>query len=69
MNASARPTSALVPCCCAPSECRFVKVAESGLKSPVEMDRLARAGFSAYLIGESLITADDPAAKLQELVG
>ncbi len=46
-----------------------VKVAESGLKSPREMDRLAQAGFAAYLIGESLVTADDPAAKLRELVG
>ena len=46
-----------------------VKVAESGLKSPAEMERLARAGFQAFLIGESLVTAEDPAAKLRELVG
>lgn len=46
-----------------------VKVAESGLKSPVEMDRLRQAGFQAFLIGESLVTAGDPAAKLRELVG
>jgi indole-3-glycerol phosphate synthase len=46
-----------------------VKVAESGLKSPVEMERLGRAGFQAFLIGESLVTTDDPAAKLRELVG
>lgn len=46
-----------------------VKVAESGLKSPAEMERLRRAGFDAFLIGESLVTAADPAAKLRELVG
>lgn len=46
-----------------------IKVAESGLKSTLEMDRLGAAGFTAYLIGESLVTADDPAAKLRELVG
>ena len=27
------------------------------------------AGFDAFLIGESLLLADDPAAQLQELVG
>lgn len=46
-----------------------IKVAESGLNSPAQMDRLRQAGFHAFLIGESLVTADDPAAKLQELVG
>lgn len=46
-----------------------VKVAESGLKSPAEMERLRRAGFHAFLVGESLVTAGDPAAKLRELVG
>lgn len=46
-----------------------IKIAESGLHSPVQMDRLREAGFHAFLIGESLVTADDPAAKLRELVG
>lgn len=46
-----------------------VKVAESGLQSAAEVARLAAAGFQAFLVGESLVTAGDPAAKLEELVG
>ena len=46
-----------------------IKVAESGLHDPADLERLSRAGFGAFLIGESLVTADDPAAKLRELVG
>jgi len=46
-----------------------LKVAESGIASAADVERLARAGFDAFLIGESLLLADDPAAKLAELVG
>jgi indole-3-glycerol phosphate synthase len=46
-----------------------VKVAESGLRSAAEVERLRQAGFDAFLVGESLLTAADPAAKLRELVG
>jgi indole-3-glycerol phosphate synthase len=42
-----------------------LKVAESGLKSGAEVRRLAEAGFHAFLIGESLLLADDPAATLR----
>lgn len=45
------------------------KVAESGIARADEAARLARAGFDAFLIGESLLLADDPAALLGELVG
>lgn len=45
-----------------------VKVAESGLKDAATMARLKDAGFDAFLIGESLLLADDPAAKLADLV-
>jgi len=41
------------------------KVAESGLQSGAEVGRLANAGFHAFLIGESLLLADDPAAQLR----
>ena len=46
-----------------------VRVAESGIASAADVDRLAAAGFDAFLVGESLLLADDPAAKLAELVG
>ncbi len=44
-------------------------VAESGIHSHADVDRLARAGFDAFLIGETLLLAEDPAAKLTELLG
>ena len=46
-----------------------LKVAESGIGSGADVRRLAQAGFDAFLIGESLLLADDPAAKLAELTG
>ena len=46
-----------------------VKVAESGLRSAADLDRLEAAGFDAFLIGESLLTADDPRALLRSLLG
>jgi indole-3-glycerol phosphate synthase len=44
-------------------------VAESGIGSRADVERLAAAGFDAFLVGESLLLADDPAAKLRELLG
>ncbi len=46
-----------------------LKVAESGIHSSCDVERLRSAGFDAFLIGESLVTAQDPAAKLMELMG
>lgn len=45
-----------------------LKVAESGIGSGADVSRLADAGFDAFLIGESLLLAEDPAAKLAELL-
>ncbi len=45
-----------------------LKVAESGISSDVEIRRLAGAGFDAFLIGEALLLADDPAARLRSLL-
>jgi indole-3-glycerol phosphate synthase len=45
------------------------KVAESGIATRADIDRLTAAGFDAFLVGESLLTAADPAAKLRELTG
>ncbi len=44
-------------------------VAESGIASREDIERLAAAGFDAFLVGEALLLADDPAAKLEELAG
>ena len=40
-------------------------VAESGITSRADMDRLADAGYDAFLIGERLITQPDPGAALR----
>lgn len=42
-------------------------VAESGIHTSEDIARLAAADFDAMLIGEALMTADDPGAKLTEL--
>jgi indole-3-glycerol phosphate synthase len=44
-------------------------VAESGLKSNADLLRLRAAGFDAFLIGESLMSAPDPGAALANLLG
>jgi len=44
-----------------------IKVAESGIASGADVARLAAAGFDAFLIGESLLLAADPGAKLRAL--
>ncbi len=46
-----------------------LKVAESGISDRGAIDRLSAAGFGAFLIGESLLLADDPNLKLAELKG
>jgi len=46
-----------------------IGVSESGLKSRQELDRLAAAGYKAFLIGERFMTAPDPAAAIAELMG
>jgi indole-3-glycerol phosphate synthase len=42
-------------------------VAESGIKSRADIDRLTAAGYDAFLVGEHLITQSDPASALREL--
>lgn len=44
-----------------------LKVAESGIATGTDVARLRDAGFDAFLVGESLLLAEDPAAKLEEL--
>lgn len=44
-----------------------VRVAESGIRSAADARRLAEAGYHAVLVGESLVTAADPAAMVAAL--
>ena len=46
-----------------------IVVAASGVSNRAEIDELAAAGARAVLVGQSLVTAPDPAAKLRELSG
>lgn len=46
-----------------------VAVAESGVKTRDDVERIEGAGFDAVLIGETLATSADPSAKLRELLG
>ena len=45
-----------------------VAVSESGLRSATDLARLRDAGFSAFLIGESLMQAPDPSGALRQLL-
>jgi indole-3-glycerol phosphate synthase len=50
-----------------PDEC--IAVAESGLSTNADLVRLRNAGFDAFLIGEHLMRAENPAAALANLLG
>jgi indole-3-glycerol phosphate synthase len=45
-----------------------VRVAESGISIPDDLARLRKAGFDAFLIGESLMRQPDPGAALAALI-
>jgi len=45
------------------------RVSESGIHSAADTSTLRGAGYDAFLIGEALLLADDPGAKLAELRG
>jgi indole-3-glycerol phosphate synthase len=45
-----------------------VRVTESGISSPVDIAKLRKAGYNAFLIGESLMRQADPGAALAELL-
>jgi indole-3-glycerol phosphate synthase len=50
-----------------PEDC--IAVSESGLRTHDHLLRLRSAGFDAFLIGEHLMLAPDPAAALADLLG
>jgi indole-3-glycerol phosphate synthase len=45
-----------------------VAVAESGLRTGADLRRLREAGYSAFLVGESLMAAEDPGQALRSLL-
>jgi len=45
-----------------------LRVAESGIKTRHDIDRLRAAGFDAFLVGESLLRQKDRAAAVRQLV-
>ncbi|HET9266716.1 MAG TPA: indole-3-glycerol phosphate synthase TrpC [Vicinamibacterales bacterium] len=47
----------------------IVAVSESGLRSRTDLERLAAAGYGAFLIGERFMTDPDPAAAIRLLIG
>jgi indole-3-glycerol phosphate synthase len=48
---------------------RALAVAESGIATSADVERLRNAGFDAFLVGESLLLCENPGAKLAELFG
>jgi indole-3-glycerol phosphate synthase len=44
-------------------------ISESGLKNSTDLQRLHDAGYRGFLIGETLMRADDPAAALRSFMG
>lgn len=45
-----------------------VRVAESGIRSGEDIERLRAAGYHGFLVGESLMRSDSPGAALRELM-
>ena len=43
-------------------------IAESGLNTPEDLDRMARAGARTFLIGESLMRQDDVTSATRSLL-
>ena len=45
------------------------RVAESGVASREDVERLAACGYNAVLVGEALVRSGDPVGKVKELLG
>lgn len=46
-----------------------VRVAESGISGPEDIDRLQAAGYHAFLVGEHLVRSSDPEREVRRLNG
>jgi indole-3-glycerol phosphate synthase len=47
----------------------IIRVAESGISSPEQLDMLFKAGFDAFLIGEAFMQSNDIPAEVKKLLG
>ncbi|MGC4050266.1 MAG: hypothetical protein QM757_12885, partial [Paludibaculum sp.] len=47
----------------------LLKVAESGIHSRADVERLTGSGFQAFLVGEHLMKSNDPVSALKALIG
>jgi indole-3-glycerol phosphate synthase len=47
----------------------ILKIAESGIHSRTDVERLMACGFRAFLVGEHLMKSGDPSAALKALTG
>ncbi len=45
-----------------------VRVAESGIRNAADISRLAKAGYDAFLIGESLVRSSDPSGTVAAML-
>ena len=48
---------------------KYTLVAESGIRTRADVERVAKAGASAILVGESLMRSGGIAGKVKELLG
>jgi indole-3-glycerol phosphate synthase len=48
---------------------RCVRVAESGIQTRGDVEKLAAAGYRAFLVGEALLRSEEPEVTLRELRG
>lgn len=46
-----------------------IRVAESGIRGPDDLDRLRGAGYDGFLVGEHLVRSDDPESAVRALIG
>ena len=46
-----------------------VRVAESGIQGPGDLDRLRRAGYDGFLVGEHLVRSENPETAVRHLLG
>ena len=47
----------------------MIAVAESGIRGPDDVSRLAACGFQAVLVGESVVTSAEPVDAVRALTG
>lgn len=46
----------------------YMKIAESGIRTPEDVLRLRNAGYKGFLIGEQFMTQDDPARACEQFI-